>query len=484
MIVEVMGMENNAVQMLKAAGYVPPKDSWTPVDEALYGVKELFELPKDKAEKLRFEAIKYSFNHWYSNSEWFQRYSNEFDVTPSEIKTPEDILKIPLISHRFFKTFLEGGDFVKWIAQVYIGELRKFALAQSKLSLDDVIDTLYDIGVLAAYSSGTSGRFSFIPKDHLTFIRSQYILGKEGISEMLGQWYEPEAYAYLLGPNPSKTHMWVGKVVALMDHVFQDTQYAFDKKITTQIVRISLGDIRGLTEKVMATIIKYINSASNMIPKVINWLEKRELGGDKIFIAEAPFILQSVISKLEKDGRTFDFGEMGAVITGGGWKTHEDEKIPMKKFRENVEKVLGIPEKNQIDLYTMVESNWHAIQCPEGHYLHLPPSIVYPIVLDESMQQVDFGESGRFGFIDPLANSYPGCIITGDIVKLHEQCPVCERVGPVLEPEVRRATGEEIRGCAEEMRRLVDNETPELIHDLICAPDRSRMPLMLLQKED
>ena len=290
-----MGRENKAVQMLEAAGYIPPRESWTPVDEAIYGVKELFKLPQDKAEKLRFNALKYSFSHWYSNSEWYHRYCNEFDVNPGEIKTSSDIPKIPLISHRFFKTYLEGADFAKWIAQIYIGELKQLTLTKSNPTFDDVIDVLGDMDVLAAYSSGTCGMFSFIPKDHLTFIRSQYILGKEGISEILGHWYEPEAYAYLMGPNPSKTNMWVGKVVTLMDHVYKDTQYAFDKKITTQIVRISLGDIRGLTEKVMATIIQLMNSTSNMIPKIINWLEKREHSGDKVFLAEAPFILQSVI---------------------------------------------------------------------------------------------------------------------------------------------------------------------------------------------
>jgi len=41
-----------------------------------------------------------------------------------------------------------------------------------------------------------------------------------------------------------------------------------------------------------------------------------------------------------------------------------------------------------------------------------------------------------------------------------------------------------VRGCAEEMRRIMDEQTPELLHDLVCAPDRSRIPLMLLQSED
>ncbi len=480
----IQDMENKARQMLEAAGYVPPKEKWAPPDEALYGVRDLFALPQEKAERLRFDAIKYSFNHWYQSSEWYYRYCNEFDMSPSEIKGPSDIPRIPLISHRFYKTYLEGADFIHWLSQIYIGSLEGTGISKKNPSLDDVITVLGDKGVLASYSSGTSGRFSFIPKDRLTFIRSQYALGKEGISEILGHWYEPEAMAYLLGPNPSKTSMWVGKVVTLMDYVYRDCQYAIDKEITTQLVRISLGDIRGLTEKVIATVMQILSNSQNMISDIIKWLEERERAGDKVFLAEAPFLFQRLLDELERRGRSFDFGEKGAVITGGGWKTHENETIPMKRFRENVEKILGIPEENNVDLYTMVESNWHAIQCPEGHYLHLPPSIVYPMVLDESLKPVGYGESGRFAFIDPLANSYPGGIITGDIVKLHESCPVCGRTGPVLEPEVRRASGEEVRGCAEEMRRIMDEQTPELLHDLVCAPDRSRMPLMLLQSED
>jgi len=38
---------------------------------------------------------------------------------------------------------------------------------------------------------------------------------------------------------------------------------------------------------------------------------------------------------------------------------------------------------------------------------------------------------------------------------MYEHCPVCDRPGPVLEPEIHRATGEEARGCAEEVRRAL-----------------------------
>ncbi|HDN95990.1 MAG TPA: hypothetical protein ENG71_02875 [Thermoplasmatales archaeon] len=95
------------------------------------------------------------------------------------------------------------------------------------------------------------------------------------------------------------------------------------------------------------------------------------------------------------------------------------------------------------------------VHCPEGHYLHIPTTYFHPMVLDEDGEQVSYEEKGRFAFLDSLAMSYPGFILTGDEVKIHERCPICEREGPVLEPEVKRIKGEEIRGCAEEMRRII-----------------------------
>jgi len=80
------------------------------------------------------------------------------------------------------------------------------------------------------------------------------------------------------------------------------------------------------------------------------------------------------------------------------------------------------------------------------------------MVLDEEFKQVEYGEWGRFAFLDAAAMSYPGFIVTGDQVRLLEHCPVCDRPGPVLEPEVKRAPGEEIRGCAEEMRSMLSSD--------------------------
>jgi len=436
-------MVSKATQKMHDIGYVPPRETWTPIDEALYGVDTLFRLPKERTDELRFNAIKHAFNYWYEESKWYHMYCNEFDFAPSSLKTYDDLDKLPLISHRFFKAYLEGHEFVNWLMNISINKVDKPHVKKKNPTMDELIDVFAEKGLMAVYSSGTSGRFSFIPKDNVTYMRSQYALGKMGISEMLEHWYDDSAYAYLCGPNPSKTNMWVGKVVKLMDDVYEDVQYAIDRQITTQLMRVSNGNIRGLSDAVMAAAMQLMGTTKKITGNVINWLDDR-----------------------------------------GGWKLHDTDEIPLKEFRDLAQRTLGIPHENNIDLYTMVESNWHALQCPEGHYLHLPPTLVYPMVLDENHNKLDWGETGRFAFIDHLANSYPGTMITGDMVTLLEECPVCGRTGPVLEPKVRRMTGEEVRGCAEEMRKLMDDQTPELLHDLVCTPDRARMPMMLLDREE
>ena len=45
--------------------YIPPKQTWTPVDEAIFKPRDLYRIPLKEAKEMQFKSIKYAFNHHY-----------------------------------------------------------------------------------------------------------------------------------------------------------------------------------------------------------------------------------------------------------------------------------------------------------------------------------------------------------------------------------------------------------------------------------
>ena len=64
-----------------------------------------------------------------------------------------------------------------------------------------------------------------------------------------------------------------------MDDVYEDVQYAIDRQITTQLMRVSNGDIRGLSDAVMAAAMQLMGTTKKITGNVINWLDDREKAG-------------------------------------------------------------------------------------------------------------------------------------------------------------------------------------------------------------
>lgn len=448
----------------RLAGYMPEGGPSHPGEVALYEPKSMYATSAETAQQYCLDAIRHAFRHHYKNNSFYHDYCREHDVTPDDVKDFDDFQKIPLLSHRFFKDYPEGKEFAMWIANVMTGEIPQVTIDAADPSYDDVIESFGRSGITIAYSSGTTGRFTFIPRDRQTYYNAEYAIAR-GAIEMLSHWWEYDSDAYLLFPHPHKTNLWVGKVTAaLPDATVKNVEVAIDREITTDLIRISMGRPQGLKEKLMSGVAQLTAKRRNrkMVDDIISWLERLEPTDRHIGFFGAPFILNLVMNTMEQEGMRFDFGERGAVLTGGGWKVHEDKRLPVDDFRDKVEKYLGIPDRQCLDLYAMVESNGFMTQCPEGHYLHIPHNHLHPMVLDENNQPLGYGESGKFAFLDGLAMSYPGFIFTGDRVKLLERCPGCNREGPVLEPEVSRMAGEEIRGCAEEMRRMLLSDLDEV----------------------
>jgi phenylacetate-coenzyme A ligase PaaK-like adenylate-forming protein len=434
--------------------YIPPKGSWTPIEDALFKPRDLYRIPIKEAREMQLKSIKYSFKHHYEKNEFYHNFCKEHKVIPNDIKTADDFKKIPLIPDKFFKDYPKGKDFANWIANIYTGDLPEIRVREKNPSYDDVINSFNEAGITITFSSGTGGKHTFIPRDQRTFNTSEYAAAKSLLSMMYPLW-EYDSYGYLLMPNPKKTNVYAGKALEIYFDVSKDVSVAIDREVTTELIRLTMGG-KGIKGKIAQILAR--RSSIKMVDDIIRWLEDREKNNDKFTMVGAPYILYAVMNRLKKEGKKFDFGENAGIGTGGGWKIQEHNRIPFNDFQKKVEEFLGIPGKFCLDVYGMVEGNGWMVHCPEGHYLHIPYSYYQPFVLDEEFNHLGYGEYGRFAFLDSAAMSYPGFIVTGDQVKLLEHCPVCDRPGPVLEPEIKRVKGEEIRGCAEEVRRMLSSD--------------------------
>ncbi len=436
--------------------FIPPKESWTPIDTALFSQKTYFDDYQTTLD-LTFNAIKYSFNHHFENNSLYRRLCEVNKVTPASITSKEDFNKLPLLPDSFFKDYPEGKGFLNWLDNVYTGKTPMPTFRTEIPDHDNVIEEFKKKGVSIMFTSGTSGRFSFIPRDNGSWDRLKYN-AMRSVVELMD--YNPNDTVVLLIPDPRLTNLTIASLFGIAYDLYKPdkTHVALeDMKITTQYLRMQRAEAIGIREKIKA---KAMSKLSPIVlkrsdNKIINILENLEKEGERANIAGPPFWLNRIMERMIKDDRKVKLRD-SQVLTGGGWKAEEDKRTPEETFREKVENVLGIPQDRFHDVYAMSECSSVFLSC-EGHYKHVPPTII-PLVLDENLNYVGYDKFGRFAFIDPIPKSYPGFIITGDKVKLIEHCPVCNRNGPVLDIEVSRLPGVEGRGCAAVMADLMKPE--------------------------
>lgn len=447
-------MNKNTEQITRIYNqFIPPQNQWTPVDKALYNNTTFFK-NYQKFQPLMLPAIQHSFKHHYNNNTLYHSLCETCDIKPTDIKTQEDIQKIPLLPDTFFKDYPDDENYLKWIDTIYTGELPTPVLPSKKPTHDEVIEALKKIDINIMFTSGTSGKFSFIPRNAESWDRLNYN-AIHSVVELMN--YDHNDTVLLLIPDPRQTNLTIACLFGIAFNLYnpKNINIALDKtKITTQFLRMQRAQAIGIKEKIKAKALKQL---SPMVQKksdkrMIEIMQQKQKEGKKLNIAGPPFWLNRILERMKTEGITLKL-EDSQVLTGGGWKAEEDKRAPEEAFREKVEEILGIPQHHYHDVYAMSECSSVFLSC-EGHYKHIPP-VIHPLVLDDDLQPLGYNESGRFAFIDPLPTSYPGFIITGDHVKLMEHCPVCDREGPVLDIEVTRMPGVEGRGCAAVMAELM-----------------------------
>jgi len=443
---------NYLQENLKKHFYLP-KENWSEVDKLIYGLDDYFLYNKKEVQEIRFKAVKEAFTYHYNNNLFYHRYCKENGISPHDIRREEDLKRIPMIPDKFFKDYPDEDPKIlyEWLYRIASVDIGEFDF-KGKTLQDFLVWAEKKLNGIVTHSSGTTGKFSFIFRDEITRKRMFYSADKT----LLFSIYPPDDDAHIIYPGPIKTHLTMGRWIAEGTKIFKENHRHFltDKALTIDIVRLLAGQVRGMGDKLKLMIISKAMHKGQL--KLLNLLkEMDEKGkGKQIYMLTFPFQLYDLMNIMEDQGIYLNLGESNSVIiTGGGWKIHESKKISSDEFANKIEEFFGIERNNYRDVYGMSEMNGLALEC-EARYKHLHPWI-YPMVLDEDGTPLEYGEEGRFAFLDPAANSYPGFIITGDKVKLLEECPECGREGIVIKGEITRMAGAEAKGCGNLMREIM-----------------------------
>ncbi len=136
------------------------------------------------------------------------------------------------------------------------------------------------------------------------------------------------------------------------------------------------------------------------------------------------------------------------LMTGGGWKKLESEKISRQEFKQAFRKLCGI--EHFLDHYGMVEQT--GCIYAECEYGHLHASIYSDVIPRryEDFSPCAIGERGILQVVSVLPHSYPGhSLLTEDegMILGEDDCP-CGRKGKYIQifGRIKQA---ELRGCSD-----------------------------------
>lgn len=170
---------------------------------------------------------------------------------------------------------------------------------------------------------------------------------------------------------------------------------------------------------------------------------------------DQPFIIfgftfmvwQHLYNNLLKTDKKYDMSKAW-LMTGGGWKKLESEKISREEFKEKINAVCGIV--HFLDHYGMVEQT--GCIYAECEYGHLHASIYSDVIIRDyrDFSVCPVGTKGIIQVVSALPHSYPGhSLLTEDegMVLGEDDCP-CGRKGKYIKI-LGRMKSAELRGCSD-----------------------------------
>ncbi len=430
-----------------------------------------------QAQELRQGAIALNHAHYLKSIPIYQKIAREEKVGESaDIETIKTKL---MFSDGIFKSYnrewLDSCDFSKmnqWLSGIYHKPVTLDS--QGIVSIDGWLERLETAGINVAYSSGTSGKFSFIPRgrDEWTLAKTANICclapllthlnvaaspGRFSLKQAI-KLLPPEVFAQAVGKTglPGYDAFFLGfrrgrmgnqTLMQELAPVFRRHFFLYDIDLSAAALHCLRHGARSREEQQLAEQLQnqVVGQRDRNYLNILERIRDSTTEGQKVFIFGAPYQFKELCEVVsgQKQGIALNSGSL--VLFGGGWKSFTGELLSREDLVKKIADCFDLTVQSILEGYSMTEISLLTMRCEYGRF-HIPP-LIEPVVLDEELNPLAGQDlSGTFGFLDPLAVSHPGFIISGDHVRLVDGECRCGLVGPAV-TEIGRAKSREIKGC-------------------------------------
>jgi Acyl-protein synthetase, LuxE len=375
---------------------------------------------------------------------------DRLDLIVNELMSTDDQFK------SYAPEWLAAGDFAamtRWLDDLFT---RPIALElkdgpESLSGIDEWRHLLKAAGVFLMYSSGTSGRISFVPRDQLT----RDAMRTNGVSYLNSVWSpRPDASVrefdcLVLGPRGQGMGLLSAGVG--LTQMASRARFLFDAEVTADLAAsfAGHGDRAGNPGAVRADArLGALPRRDEAFAGAIEFALESGRRGTPLILFGPPFLVHELCTRLTAGPGSLALAADSLLVSGGGWKSFTDARIPQAMLHQMVAATLGIDRSHIIDTYSAVELNCVFMSCSASRY-HIPP-LIEPVVLDAAYTgTVGAQGAGVLGFLDPFALSYPGFVITGDYGELVRGRCACGLSGWAIAGEIDRAPNHQARGCGQ-----------------------------------
>lgn len=416
---------------------------------------DLMAIPREEREKLQLEATRIAFMRLRNRIPALKKLADRQGV--DQIDRIEDVLPV-CFDHRVLKNYpiqiIENRDFAKlttWLDKLTAHDLTKVDLS-GLTTIEQWLARLDAYGMLVTYSSGTTGKLSFVPRSYDELGPWKFHFYNVNLASTgLDHWMERLPH---LSPIYRGGYQTMLRMMSLFSMEMaggpQHYHTLYDSHIPADLMALSgrlqaaedSGDFRGevmrmgLDPALLDQRQQMLDQARRRDQDLEIWFAKlvQDFKGQKVKIGGTFADLYRVARAGLDKGLTCEFAPGSIVSGGGGMKGYKDAPAD---WEDQVKTFFGVDKlSNQ---YGFSECIGNAPLCDHG-FFHLPPYSV-PLLMGQDGEALprEGVVKGRLALVDLVPLSYWGGFTSGDEVTVHwdEDC-ACGWKSPRVAKTIRR----------------------------------------------